>query len=141
MTVPLVRVCLCHRAPVHERERDDAVLCRYTHQALECWSSAPAQAATIGCRIADNPNRVKWCTGACGRPLKVTEFYDNGDGYPQAVCKACRRAITQKYLHKRWRKDREFRARGLAKAAAIYWADPEKYRARQRARYRARRAA
>jgi hypothetical protein len=140
--VEAVRVCACHGVICALRGRDDSVRCARTGRELEWprWrvEERGPEPRTVRSRIADNPNRVKWCVGPCGRPLKVTQFHANGDGYPQAECKACHRDVVRKYHRKRYRRDRAFRERSKARSVASYWRDPEKKRAKQRARYEAR---
>jgi hypothetical protein len=131
----LIRVCYCHGTPCFER--GDDVFCMKTHVRLERWTSAAGQAEGRRSRIADNPRRVKWCAGPCGRPLLVTEFYANGDGYPQAVCKACHRDVVRRHHRRRYKRDRDFREAEKARAMAAYWADPEKKRAAERTRHQA----
>lgn len=80
-------------------------------------------------RIADDPQRMKWCAGPCGRQLIVTAFAVKRDGFPQSRCRGCRSIADRERLRLRYRRDRTFRRRVLARVSAAYWRNPEPKRA------------
>jgi hypothetical protein len=88
--------------------------------------------------ITKNPSRLKWCAGPCGRQLPASEFYTNGQGYPQAHCKACHRIEAREAARRRYRRSGAYRRAEKQRAARWYAANRERQCAAQRARHLAR---
>lgn len=78
----------------------------------------------------------KWCNGACGRELPVSEFYLNTAGNPQPECKACHRVSARENFRRRYRERIIVCRREKARAKNRYHSDAE-YRERKKASARA----
>lgn len=89
-------------------------------------------------RIVDDPDRLKWCAGPCGRELPVTSFYKSTGGWPQSKCKACHRIYCKEQKRKQYRNDKKFRMADRARARAYYLAHVEERKAYRQAWYEAR---
>ena len=113
-----VRACLCHCAPCLERLDEDTVSCPITRRPLRRWRVLPlAMLRSIPSqKIADNPRRKKVCR-ACRVLLPVTDFGDNGRGYPRARCNDCRRGPERERYRHRYHTNEDFRLAEVARKA------------------------
>lgn len=57
----------------------------------------------------------KYCAGFCERPLALSEYYIRLNGVPESKCKQCRRVYVREKYKKKYRKDREFRKKEIAR--------------------------
>lgn len=60
----------------------------------------------------------KYCAGPCERPLDLSHFYIRPDGHPESKCNGCRRVYERERYRRRYRKDKKFRRREIARIVA-----------------------
>jgi hypothetical protein len=68
---------------------------------------------------------MKWCSGSCGRLLRLQEYDLKPGNYRQSECRRCRNIRTRGRLRLKYRLDSAFRSRVCARMKAAYWSNPQ----------------
>lgn len=71
---------------------------------------------------------------ACDQVKAVDEFYRGGQGGIEGSCKRCKASRDARRKRERYATDPLFREYRLGQKGAAYWADPDVWRLKQRAR-------